>query len=182
MTGPVRGYVLFVAFPPEPERVSRERLAAHRERQDLLLRHSEGATFEMVPLIDKSERLAALEAIRRAAARLLARRRALDAPLVIDQRTRTITHGGERIHITTRGWEVLDLLLDAGGATVNATTIGRLWAPSRVAADNARLFIYRLRRWLGPNLDLIRTDRRGTSGWYVALPVGVVLIPKEAAA
>lgn len=182
MSGRVRGFVLLVALPRSSERdAQRVVLAARRALADAGLL---GANAELVPLADDTDAPTPLAGIRRAAARMLARMvpTIAEPDLTIDLRSRRLTHLAEQVKLTARSWDLLALMLTSPAEMFSVDEIAALWPTSPAPARSARVAVHRLRAELGDLENIVRTAPRGTTGWFLALPAGARVIPKEVAA
>jgi TolB-like protein len=96
-------------------------------------------------------------------------------PFVLDRGQRRLTRGGQPVPINDRGYALLEVLLDAGGAPVSKQVLmERAWPDARVVEEgNLTVQISTLRRQLGEGADAI----------IVTVPrVGYRLVAKAAAA
>ncbi|BAN28205.1 winged helix-turn-helix domain-containing protein [Caballeronia insecticola] len=72
--------------------------------------------------------------------------------------TRQVLRRGERLPISSSGFDLLQLLLDANGELVSTEEIlGKVWPCTVVDKNNIQVHVSKLRRMLGEHRDLIQT-------------------------
>jgi len=117
-----------------------------------------GADDYLVKPFDLDELAARLRAlVRRASGRADVRLRHGD--LVLDPAARTVIQRGEAVSLTSREFDLLNVLLDAAGRVLTRRALEeQLYAWGEALESNAlEVHVHHLRRKLGP--DLIRTVR-----------------------
>ncbi len=92
---------------------------------------------------------------------------------VLDPAERRLTRDGRRVAVPGKAWQILVLLVEAGGRLVSHETFrARLW-PNVVVEDRTlTVHVSTLRKALGVGVDLIETVAR--AGYRLAVPVRIL--------
>src|SRR5471030_135979 len=93
-------------------------------------------------------------------------------PFVLDPAQRRLTRDGRRVAVPRKAWQILVLLIEAGGRLVpHGTLRARLW-PNVVVEDRTlTVHVSTLRKTLGDGSEFIETVPR--EGYRLAVPVRV---------
>src|SRR5262249_31495472 len=96
-------------------------------------------------------------------------------PFILDATEHRLTHGSRRIAVPGKAWQILLLLVEAGGRLVSHETFrARLWPDVVVEDRTLTVHVSTLRKALGDGLlsDFIETVPR--AGYRLGLPVRVL--------
>ncbi len=101
-------------------------------------------------------------------------------PLEVDLACRALTLDGERVRLGSRAFDILAVLVDAGGALVSKNDLLRqVWPDTIVEENNLQVHMSALRKALGESRGLIQTvsgrgyrlARAGFRAWRVVSAV-----------
>jgi DNA-binding winged helix-turn-helix (wHTH) protein/tetratricopeptide (TPR) repeat protein len=99
-------------------------------------------------------------------------------PFVLEVPERRLTCDGRRIAVPGKAWQILVLLLEAGGRLVSHETLrASLWPNTVVEDRTLTVHVSTLRRLLGSGVDVIETVPR--TGYRLALPVDILVDVKR---